>query len=62
MTPTVRLTHTLFVNDVLIFGLGNENEWMVINEIRKLYCESLVFNHPPKVFLIKECCLSRFGI
>ena len=40
VTPNICLTHLLFVDDVLLFGLGTLEEWQGYKEVLDLFCSA----------------------
>ena len=38
VSGTIHITHTLFVDDVIIFGSGSVVEWHIIKELSNLFC------------------------
>ena len=40
ISPQLFLTHLLFVDDVLLFGMGTFDDWMAFKEILDTFCEA----------------------
>ena len=39
-SPNWAITHMLFVDDVLLFGIGTVNEWKAYKEALNLFCSA----------------------
>ena len=68
VSSKLSLTHLLFVDDVILFGLGSYEEWLVFKGILDIFCEAsgMSINENKSCFLQKgvdEAILQRiFGI
>ena len=40
ISPQLSLTHLLFVDDVIMFGVGSFEEWMALKVILDTFCEA----------------------
>ena len=40
VSPSLNLTHLLFVDDVILFGLGTVEEWKHYKELLGLFCSA----------------------
>ena len=40
ISPQLSLTHILFVDDVIMFGIGTFEEWMAFKVIIDIFCEA----------------------
>ena len=40
ISPQLFLTHLLFVDDVLLFGMGSYDDWLAFKEILDTFCEA----------------------
>ena len=40
VTSKLSLTHLLFVDDVILFGLGSYEEWLAFKGILDIFCEA----------------------
>ena len=39
-SPSLSITHLLFVDDVILFGLGTVQEWGAFKEVLDLFCSA----------------------
>ena len=53
ITHSLPITHLLFVDDVLIFGLGNREEWELYRSIIKIFCNAteMMISKEKSIFL-----------
>jgi hypothetical protein len=54
ISSVIKITHLLFVDDVLIFGKGSIEEWSVYKEILELFCSAtgMMFSESKSSFMI----------
>jgi hypothetical protein len=50
----IRITHLLFVDDVLLFGNGTITEWKVFKEVLDLFCKAMGMSFSPHKSLFLE--------
>jgi hypothetical protein len=59
MAPNVILSHLLFVDDIIIFGVGNVQEFKVLKSILDMYCATTKMQINRKKSIILSCSLEE---
>jgi hypothetical protein len=50
----IRITHFIFVDDVIILGIGNIIEWKAYKEVLDLFCKLTGMSFSPQKYLFLE--------
>jgi hypothetical protein len=62
MAPNVFLSHLLFVDDIIIFGVGNVKEFKVIKSILDLYCTTTGMQINKDKSIMLSCTLEEVSL
>ena len=57
ISSKLALTHLLFVDDVILFGLGSVEEWLAFKGILEIFCEASGMS-----INVKKSCFLQKGI